>query len=39
MAVTALCGYCTSQTHVSLRIGIYDPNKNIHRILLSEQVS
>ncbi len=26
-------------TDSSLRLGIYDPNKNFHRILPSEQVS
>jgi len=30
--------YCTSQSQISLRLGIYDPNKNFHRILSSEQV-
>ncbi len=32
--------YCTLQSHSSLRLGIYDPNKNFHRILPpSEQVT
>ncbi len=35
------CGYLLyfTITDSSLRLGIYDPNKNFHRILPSEQVS
>ncbi len=35
------CGYFLyfAITDSSLRLGIYDPNKNFHRILPSEQVS
>ncbi len=35
------CGYLLyfAITDSSLRLGIYDPNKNFHRILPSEQVT
>ncbi len=36
---TAVDIYCTPQSQISLRLGKYDPNKNFHRILSSEQVS
>ncbi len=42
MAVSHRLGvdiYCTPQSQISLRLGIYDPNKNFHHILSSEQVS
>ncbi len=42
MAVSHRTGvniYCTSQSHFSLHLGIYDPNKNFHWILSSEQVT